>query len=67
MAFFSLGTFFHPRLAGRNFLLEEQKAAHPLIPAVKLGCFFSPSESDEYFNFWGNYMTLNETKLLQPG
>lgn len=32
--------------------------AHPL-PAVKWWCFY---ESDEYFNFSGNYMSLNETK-----
>lgn len=43
-----------------NFRLRAEGfcIAHPL-PAVELWCFY---ESDEYLNFWGNYMTLNETK-----
>lgn len=35
--------------------------AHPL-PAVKWWCFY---ESDEYFNFWGNYMTLSWAKICR--
>lgn len=50
----------YPLLKMCNFRLRAEGfcIAHPL-PAVKLWCFY---ESDEYLNFWGNYMTLNETK-----